>query len=160
MEGQQSLHDPPNQFGNGYFPPATAPKTGDRCSQISPRSSIRCVTPCEPICDPPTAQDNTNPHLRTPKRRCEPFVAECKGGDPEATPLEDGEMGRRRKSRIKPWRLVSPRQPLLPAVRTVCGGRGWGHNQKEIDKLRSLKGKTSLYQGFEAMSLGQKEAFL
>ena len=85
MEGQQSLHDPPNQFGNGYFPPATAPKTGDRCSQISPRSSIRCVTPCEPICAPLTTQDNTN-HLRTLKHRCEPFMAEREDSDPEAPP--------------------------------------------------------------------------
>ena len=85
MEGQQSLHHPPHLLSSGYFPPAATPATGDRCSQISPRSSIRCVTPCEPICAPLTTQDNTN-HLRTLKHRCEPFMAEREDSDPEAPP--------------------------------------------------------------------------
>ena len=47
----------------------------------------------------PPRQDNTN-HIRTPERRCGPFVAEYESSDPKATPPEGGEMGRR-NSRIK-----------------------------------------------------------
>ena len=119
MEGQQSLHHPPHLLSSGHFPPAATPATGDRCSQISPRSSIRCGTPCEPICAPPTTQDNTN-HLRTLKHFCEPFVAEREGSDPEAPPDRTRRNGDEKEKQDKGLpSQVTPARSLLPAVRAV-----------------------------------------